>query len=61
MKTYNLKIAFQDKNIGVEENPSEGITVLEARIIVSILEEYKQKMVSFIMFTQHEEEEAAKQ
>lgn len=61
MKKYTLDIAFQDKNIGVQEKSSEGITVLEARIIVSILEEYKQKMVSFIMFTQHEQQEAKKQ
>lgn len=61
MRKYILEIGFQEKNIGVKETASEGVTVIEARLIVSILEEYKQKMVSYIMFTQHEQEEAKKQ
>ncbi len=61
MKTYNLKIAFEERNIGIEEKATEGITIVEARLVVAILEEYKQKMISYIMFSQNKQETDKKQ
>ncbi len=52
-KTYSLEIMFDEKLGPVtHEKTSEGIDLIEARLIVSILEEYKQRMMTYIMFSQ---------
>lgn len=52
MKNYTLSINFDNGQLKVEEKATEGLTLIEARIIVSYLEEYKNKMLTYISFSQ---------
>ena len=53
MKQYNITIGIDENGVGVHEK-SEGLTIHEIRQVVSVLEEYKLRLISAISQRQQE-------
>lgn len=53
MKQYDLSISIDKEGTLVREKTSEGITLTEAKLIIATLEEYKQKMLTYVIFNQN--------
>lgn len=51
-KKYILEIILDKEGTAIHETTSEGVNLYEARLILAILEEYKNKMLSYIIFNQ---------
>lgn len=51
-KKYTLEIILDQQGTAIHEKTSEGVNLYEARLILAILEEYKNKMLSYILFNQ---------
>ena len=54
MRTYKLEVIFDENGVGVHEKTNEGLNIVEARIIVAVLEEYKQRMLAYVITSQQE-------
>ena len=56
MKSYTLDIEIEKGIVRIHEKTSEGVNLAEARMIVAVLEEYKTRMMQYIIFNQTEAE-----
>jgi hypothetical protein len=54
MKTYTLEVFLDKVGVSVHEKTSEGFDVVECRLIISVLEEYKQRLLNEIMIREKE-------
>ncbi len=54
MKEYNLTIVLDEKGGGVREKTTEGLDITDARQVVAILEEYKQRLLGYVINLQSE-------
>ena len=61
MTNYKLEIYIDKKNgVGIHEK-ADPLTVNDARLILSVLEEYKGRLLAYITFTQNLNEKELKQ
>lgn len=61
MKKYTLEIFIDEKDgIGVHEK-TDGLNIMDARLIISVLEEYKGRMLAYITLNQQLEDRSKKE
>lgn len=53
-KQYDLTILLDESGVAVHEKTSEGVNLTEARLIIAVLEEYKQRMMTYVMFNEQQ-------
>lgn len=53
MKTYNITVIIDENGVGVREK-SEGMTINEIRQVISVLEEYKLRLIQAVVQRQQE-------
>lgn len=53
MKTYSLNVVIDESGVGVREK-SEGMTISEIRQVISVLDEYKLRLIQAIILREQE-------